>query len=408
MLGKLAQHRAVATFLWLLIWLAWWDLWDGATGTKWGGEVAKFGWMSGILALFLSSGRLRTLLPPVAKVPRFVVIAAICLLSWAWISTAATRLSLADRAGAGQDIALNTVAAENWILVGKNPYEHRAQLQHVMPPGPNVSIQGDETKLFGLRYSYGFPYYPGMFLSYLPFRLFARDVHSIALGNLILMLVNAALIFLLSRRMVPAGFAIASVLAVLTLPDELFNLAITDWIISTYALAAFLMLSRQRWWMSGAFLGLAQSCKLLPGALLIAVALVWLWKRPGFREVLLGYLATCLVVIGPFVLWSPSAFLSATVLFYRAFHWGGDNTSLWFVLPESARPIFTAVGMVATIALVLWSRRGDWLHAMRMAFASYFVFVMCARMIHLNYLWSILPLGCAAFFIHLAREGEPS
>ncbi len=304
------------------------------------------------------------------------------------------------------DIGVNTYLAGTAFLNGKNPYEERAQAWHAIKPGPNVTVEGREVHMFGYRYTYGFPYFPVMFLSYLPGRLFASGYHALRVENALLLLANLAGIFWLVRSTArkPESVALGllgcvAYLASPVLREELFRLAITDIVIAAYAVFAFVALRGERWLLAGALLGLAQGCKLLPGPLLVLPVLVWLWPKPQVWRVLAAYLAVSLATLLPFVLRDPELFLSSTVLFYLTFHAVGDNTSLWFFLPESIQPVFRGLGLLLTLAVAVYPyfrRTQTVIVPLVCAFLSYVVFVAFSNMTHLNYLWGVFSLGAAA------------
>lgn len=311
------------------------------------------------------------------------------------------------------DIAMNTYSAGTALLEGKNPYAEFAQVWHEVKPGPHVTVNQGEVRMYGVPYTYGFPYFPAMLLSYLPVRAVVPGYDSLRVTNAILLALNLAGIFWLARRLVlPALGTTAGLVAgvayvgVSVLRTEVFRYAVTDLVIATYAVFAFLALSHRRWAVAGVLFGLAQACKLLPGPLLIAPALLWLWGRPGMLKLLIAYAATSVALTLPFVLPNPGLFLSSTVLFYLTAHAGGDDSSLWFTLPGALKPVFRTIGYLLTAGCVAWAlrRRGDAvLTPLTLAFVAYTVFIAFGTMIHLNYMWGIYPLGCVALAVHASR-----
>lgn len=318
------------------------------------------------------------------------------------------------------DIGINTAIAEDWFAAGENPYAQQAQLQYKFEPGPNVEVRDSNVFMYGVPYKYGYPYYPMMFLSYLPFRLVVPGAHSVRLGNWVFLVLNLVGFLLLSRRLAPrssaltaAAFASVLFLGVPMFVVESVQAAVADVVISTFALFAYVALSSGRMTLAGVLFGLAAACKLLPGPMLVLPALIWAWGRPGFARLLTAFLVSSLMVLLPFILADPSAFLSSTVLFYLVNHAQGDTTSAWYYLPESARPAFTAVGYLLCLGALGWTvrlRRGDVLWPMTIAFAAYLIFVAFARMTHLNYIWGVYSLGSAAIVLQSLRgtDGEPA
>jgi uncharacterized membrane protein len=276
-----------------------------------------------------------------------------------------------------------------------------------------VTVHGRDVRMYGVPYTYGFPYFPAMFLSYLPARAITSGYDSLRVANAIFLALNLLGIFWLTRRLSPAGLATTAGLAgcvayvgVGALQTELFRYAITDLVIATYGVFAFLALSYRRWILAGVLFGLAQACKLLPGALLVLPVLLWLWGRPGGWKLLIAYVATSVVILLPFVLLSPALFLSSTVLFYVTYHARGDYSSLWFFLPSVLKTPFRLLGYGLTAGGVGWivrRRSEDSLAPLTIAFLAYLIFVAFSNMIHLNYIWGTYPLGCVALVAPAAR-----
>jgi hypothetical protein len=68
------------------------------------------------------------------------------------------------------DIGANTFVAGHWFMDGENPYAQRAQLVHRVEHAPGVTRSpAGQLLMWGVPYDYGYPYFPVMFLFYLPF-----------------------------------------------------------------------------------------------------------------------------------------------------------------------------------------------------------------------------------------------
>ena len=118
---------------------------------------------------------------------------------------------------------------------------------------------------------------------------------------------------------------------------------------------------------------------------------------------------TTLVLVLPFLLWNPEPFITATLLYYLTLHQAGDNTSLWFFLPAVWQTPFLVLGGVltlATVALASWRRSLGLVWPLAVAFCAYAVFIAFNKMSHLNYLWGVYALGCAALGLSLAGQSE--
>lgn len=315
------------------------------------------------------------------------------------------------------DIGANTYVAGTWLLRGENPYASHAQVYHRVGPGPHVTRDGIQLKMYGLPYDYGYPYFPGMLLSYLPFRPMAGGLHSIRVANFVLLLASTAgiavLAFLLAERgtgLAAGGIASAAYVTVSVLGQELFRFGVTDIAIAAWSVFAFLAAARRRYVLAGILFGVAQACKLLPGPVLVIPLLLHLgWGRPA-RRMLFAYAGTAAALTLPFVALDPARFVSSTVLFYLTYHSVGDNTALWFFLPEALQPWFTGLGVVlatATVALGLKWRQSSIAWPMMLTFVSYILLVAFSKMTHLNYIWGVYALGCASFGVLLAgQEGS--
>ncbi len=316
------------------------------------------------------------------------------------------------------DIGLNTYLACESIAKGLNPYANRAQAWHTIDENhPNVQIVDGQVLLFGVPYYYGFPYFPAMFLSYLPFTLLLERYDAVRLLNVLLMGANLIgirmLVARLSRLHIERSqmVAIVAYLSIGVYWFEIFWLGIVDILLSTFILYAFLCLSNRQFVLGGVCLGLAQAAKLLPPPFLALGIVLLLLGREGFWRFLLAYTATGLAFILPFLLWDPQAFVSATILFYLTAHNMGDNTALWFFLPQFLQGPFLLLGYLAAIGtLIVFVRRGGThlVDVMAGGFSCYLIFTAFSKMTHLNYLWAVYPLGCVALALLLERLPAPA
>lgn len=321
------------------------------------------------------------------------------------------------------DVGENTYVAARHFLDGANPYTSKAQVAHTVEAGPHVELSAEGTRMFGIPYHYGYPYFPGMFLPYAAVALVVRSLHALRVTNVLLMAANVAGIWFLaqrlavlaSRRRIAGLVALGAYLGVAVYAHELFVFGVVDVLLSTFALYGFVALSHRRFGLAGALLGAAQACKLLPAPLLLLPVLVVLGGRAA-RAVAAGYAVVALALILPFLLPDPGAFLSATILYYLTHHAGGDDSSLWYFLPSPIQTPFWAAGLVlalvALLAPVVRRRleprmtcgtepgegafRRRVLDALTGAFCSYVVLMAFSSMTHLNYLWAVYPLGCVA------------
>jgi hypothetical protein len=305
------------------------------------------------------------------------------------------------------DISTNTYSAGLYAFgLHTNPYTSPNQTGHRVEGAPNVSIVGNQLTMFGVPYYYGYPYFPGMFLSYEPFRRLDGTPQSIRAGNGVFYILLLAAMAWLAAILAPRGLRIlAALLGVMgfactvVLGGQLFLFCVTDIIIAFFTIAGFIAAHYGRHSLAGVLFGWAFACKLIPGGLFILVVGLWYWRSPVRWKFFLPMLATIAVVIFPYLLSDPSAFVSATILYYLTEHVRGDSTAAWYFLPAGLQPIFQVVGYGGVLAIIFWaSRRKSFglLGALAICFIASAVFVAFNRMAHLNYIWAIAPLGSVA------------
>ena len=312
------------------------------------------------------------------------------------------------------DIAQNTHAATTHFAAGNNPYSHTAQLwvQAFPADTPNLSVEDGQIFMFGVPYYHGFPYFPLMMLSYLPVHLLLDNYTGMRLTNLLLMLLTLYGFKLISDRLGNSNVqkrqllltSIVAYLGILRYSVEAIALGVTDILIACYLLYAFAALSYEKYWLAGLLLGAAQACKLLPAPFALLAVLIMLWGTRGFWQVLIGFAISALAMTLPFLLWDPQAFVSATFLYYLTHHAGGDDTSLWYFLPQMLQTPFLLLGLAASLfALWKFARLQTLAGAMAAIFCCYALFMAFSKMTHLNYLWGVFPLGCMALALFIQR-----
>lgn len=312
------------------------------------------------------------------------------------------------------DVGANTYVAGGHLLEGSNPYANLSQLWAEVPVGRGVTRRDGQTLMFGVPYDYGYPYFPAMLLSYLPFRPLAEGYHSIRVANFAFVVITLLAMGVVGRRCSqstlrwPVAFLSGGLfLGAGVLATELLRLGVTDVVIAMWAMLGYVALSYRRFGVAGVFFGVAQACKLLPGpAFVLPVVLHLGWGRQS-RRLLVAYLATSVALVGPFVLADPGRFVSSTILFYATNHADGDDTSLWFLLSPALRPWFTLLGALSTLvvlSLAKFRRSLGLAWPMALTFSAYVVFIAFNKMTHLNYLWGVYGLGCCAFAILLLGQ----
>lgn len=325
------------------------------------------------------------------------------------------------------DIGANTYAATDAFAQGLNPYTTRTQLWVGQFPAdtPNLKTVNGHITMYGIPYFHGYPYFPLMFLSYLPAWLISDGYTAIRITHIALMLLNLVAFKVLldkllgtaQQRQAALLIAVTAYFGVLRYSVEAVLLGVTDMLISSYLLFCLAALSHQRYFITGILLGCAQACKLLPAPFVLC-GITWMLylehKNNGDMVSLAfllgrfwgGFILACGVFILPFILWHPEGFLSSTILYYLTHHQEGDFTSLWSFLPTVLKTPFLLTGFLFTIlSIAIVGMRGNQRLVACIAgiYTSYVIFMAFSKMTHLNYLWGVFPLGCIALAIAMVQ-----
>jgi uncharacterized membrane protein len=269
---------------------------------------------------------------------------------------APTILFMVERARAtpesfAQDSLLQIEAAARFILAGKNPYVE----DYLETPMADweFSWAGLETNP-ALQH---FVYTPLAFLAAVPGEGIIRPLthwydHRLVL--LVCYLINLALIKKLagSRREANALLIAIGLNPLLITAYTCGNL---DAMVLTGWLCTYLSASRRRWKL--AFLSLALTITIKQIAVVAAPFLFLYWlttTRPHTRKAILAPIAAfagpLILLIGPFFLWHPRAFIEDTVLFIMGGipdSWPISGMSLQALLPSSS-------SVVATLSITRW------------------------------------------------------
>ncbi len=263
---------------------------------------------------------------------------------------------------------------------------------------PHATIDASgQVRLFGVRYDYGFPYFPGYIFTYWPFEWLFHDARGLVVANLfwIVLSIFGMFLWLGERRTGLAGLAAILFSANPTYQRELYDYVVPDLVLGVYLLAALVLVERRRPFAAGVAMGLSQASKLLPAPFFL-LPLLFVLDGPRRRWLLAGYATVALAFLLPFAAVDPAHFFSATILFYLSNHAGGDNTAGWFFAPNRFQPWFLGLGYLATAAVWLFfSRRcRTATHAASVGFGTWLMFMAFSKMIHLNYIWGGLAPGC--------------
>lgn len=241
------------------------------------------------------------------------------------------------------DIATTTISAGEAIRSGRNPYE--------------LPIDAHPELSQGALTFNGYKYLPMMAITYLPLSTVLGE-RGVLVTNLLLDLAVVGLVFRLSCRSGTSTnglWAAFLYLMPLLVPRQLFHKGVTDLAAIVPLLVALLSLEKKPG-LAGLCVGLSISTKLLPGILFIPCCLPQRdpsqlrWRYAA--GIALGLVPTLL-----FLLWSPRALFSNTVLFN--FQRPTDSTSWLYEMPSfisSIARISFAV-MVLGIALYVWFNR---------------------------------------------------
>jgi hypothetical protein len=317
------------------------------------------------------------------------------------------------------DVGLNTfTAGQHQFDLKENPYSTKCQLWQDPSRSPHVTQVGKQLYMYGIPYYYGYPYFPAMFLTYEPLRRIEPTIASIRLGNGICYLATMIALAWLASLLVPPGRrAVAAVLAVAALActwilgQQYFLEGTTDVIIPMFALFGFIAAYYKHPSLAGILFGWAFACKLLPGGMFCLIMLFWYWRQTDRWKFILPMAATFLAVMVPYILMNPQAFLSATVLFYLT-DAQGDDTAMYFFVPENLRPAFLLVGYAVVAAFLIRTMLRKHLSlvgAVASCFIGFVLFIAFSKMDHPNYFLAVAPLGCLALVVYSLKDsGTPA
>jgi len=340
---------------------------------------------------------------PIANNKYLIYISAICFLGIAL-------LGLFHQPDWIMDIGANTYAATRHLLESNNPYAHPAQLWvETFSNKPNITELDGQVYMFGIPYYFGYPYFPTMALAYTPLSALFDSYAGIRVTNILLSGLNWLLVVeIVKHELVKRGHINnstqfvqqTSFILLFCLPAYLINiyyLGITDILITSFSLLCFLALGRDKIFIAGLCLGLAQASKLLPAPIFLLAIVCWLPLMRLRFQFIAGFALASLVLVLPFLLYDYKSFLSATILYYLTHHKGGDSTSLWFYLPEVLQGVFLILSPLLTFIFTVyfsWRSQGDLSKLVSICFIAYCLFIAFNKMSHFNYYWGIYPLVC--------------
>lgn len=242
---------------------------------------------------------------------------------------------------------------------GENPYATRAQY-HPVEGSLGYSRDGEGREyLFGWRYYYGYPHFPVSALWFAPFMGITGGYNDIRAGNLIyyglnLLLLNAILFLASKQRALACLVGSVAFLGVDFVVTETFQLGIVDQAFSVPLLAAMLLAMVSWWRGAGVLAGLALASKHFPAIPVVLTLAIYVHRSGRLREFALSAAAAALIVTLPFLLWDSEAFISATVLHHVYEMRSGDDTALYFFLPDAWKAPFRLFGVLVILAVYVW------------------------------------------------------
>lgn len=312
------------------------------------------------------------------------------------------------------DVALNTfTAGQHEFDFKQNPYSTKCQLWQDPSKSPHVTKVGNQLYMYGIPYDYGYPYFPGMFLTYEPLRRIEPTIASVRLGNGICYLLTlialawlASLLVPPGRRLIAGTLAVAALACTWILGQQYFLEGTTDVIIPMFVLFGFIAAYYKHPSLAGVLFGWAFACKLLPGGMFCLIMAAWYLRTPDRWKFILPMLATVLAVILPYILWNPQAFLSATILFYMT-DAQGDDSAMYFFVPENLQSLFLIAGYLIVFAFMVRTilrRHMTIVGLVASCFIAFALFIAFSKMDHPNYLLSIAPLGCLALVVYALKD----
>ncbi|HEX6350682.1 MAG TPA: hypothetical protein VF160_14995 [Candidatus Dormibacteraeota bacterium] len=293
-----------------------------------------------------------------------------------------------------QDSVLLTDAAAGRLLQGADPYGHDyiddAALRRFWAP---------EIPVNPLLAHY--PYPPGLILLAAPLR-------AVGLGSAWLWLPGLVALALAAYSAAGRAGVIAVALNPLLLLDYLALL--NDLFFLAAGLAAVGLLRHRRAAAAGALIGLALVLK--QTAVILVPAVGWLaWRAGRRRPALATAIVVVVVLVGPFLLWSPGAFVAGTATYFygsgidafpiRGFGLpgllldAGVIPSRWAAFPSALVQVPLLLAVLAAGAIALrrsfsWPRL--WLWTAAIAFVLFFF----GRTLAPNYLTLVVVLACLA------------
>lgn len=284
------------------------------------------------------------------------------------------------------DIIERTTDAIRYFQKGENPY--------------SVSMDLPAGKYTGYKYN------PFTFLFYLlPFT--ALEFPGILIVNLILEASTIVLTYLvgsqLGSKKIGSWASLFYAICPIAIYESVYRVT-ADVLPSALTILSLYFASRRKTREAGVALGLSLASKPFPG---IPMLLLLLKPKEGRFRILLYSAAVGLLLVTPFLLWSPSSFIGNTILF-SAESRPLPRESIRYFLPESLEPILRPLQTLSIILiLILWIYSQETIENIPFwHFSMTTLVIIFNHWIHRNYLLWILPYLCICWAERLLREPQ--
>ncbi len=281
------------------------------------------------------------------------------------------------------DIIERTADAITSLLSGENPY--------------SIAMDISAGKYQGYKYN------PFTFLFYLlPFVTFGFP--GLLVCNLILESLIIVLIYLvgseLGSRRTGSWASLFYAICPVAIHEALYRVVV-DVLPSALTLVSLYFASRKKPMKAGVALGLSIASKPFPGGPLL---LLFLKLKEGRRQIILYSVATALLLIVPFAVWSPSSYIGNTILF-SAESRPLVRESIMYFLPDNLESIIKPLQLLSIIVvLLLWMLSKDTIESIPIwYFYLTTLIIVFNHWIHRNYLLWILPYLCICWAERLVR-----
>jgi hypothetical protein len=296
------------------------------------------------------------------------------------------------------------------LFAGENPYRTKAQYHPVDGTRGYSRDAAGREYLFGWRYHYGYPHFPMSALWFAPFMGVTGGYNDVRVGNLVyfvlgLLLLNAIVASASAQPLLASLTATVAFLGIDFLVSETFQLGIVDQAFAVPLLAAILLAMRSYWRVAGLLAGLALASKHFPAVPVVLALAIYADRSRRLRDLIVFSGASFLAIMLPFLLWDAEAFVSATILHHVHEAHRGDDTALFFFLPDVWKMPFRLLGLASIGGVYVWGIAASNRPDVRVVFVVMTVVSLLINafypVTHLNHLESILAFAAGSFALGL-------